>query len=153
MTKENGMPSEDANVPSEGFLQALPASERKRLGRAGITRAEAQEKFNRGEEYKLQNLIRNWLLLKGLYFEWDPMHRRTSGKKGRPDFRICVSGLWLAIECKASGETLNEEQAREANRLQASGGKFVVVYSLKRPSRPSTICEPNHLNLTHYDIS
>ena len=118
-------------ILSEGFLQAMPAAERRKLGKAGITKAEANATYLRGQERKLQNLIGQFLTLKGIYFENDRMDKRTSGRKGRPDFRICVSGLWLAAECKAEGETLTAEQAQEANRLRASGGKFVVAYCLQ----------------------
>ena len=118
-------------VPSEGFLAALPEEERRKLGRAGITREEAEATYKRGQEIQLQRLITNYLNLNEIYYEWDRTDKRTSGKRGRPDFRCCVKGLWLALECKAEGETLSKEQAIEALRLRKSGGKFVVVFSLK----------------------
>jgi hypothetical protein len=59
------------------------------------------------------------------------MDKKTSGKKGRPDFRCCVDGLWLSIECKCESETLSKEQAQEAARLRKSGGKFVLAFSLE----------------------
>jgi hypothetical protein len=119
------------NVPSEGFLQALPPEERKKLGRAGMTKGEAKEKFLSGQEKELQQTVYQWLLYHEIYFEWDRMDRRTSGKRGRADFRCCVGGLWLSIECKADTGRLSKEQASEAARLRKSGGKFVVAFNLQ----------------------
>jgi hypothetical protein len=119
-------------VLSPGFVRALPQSERKKLGRAGLTPEECHKTFVRGQEIELQQLVANWLNLHGIYYEWDHTHKKTSGKLGRADFRICVPprGLWLSAECKAAGESLSLEQATEAARLRNSGGRFVVVYSL-----------------------
>jgi hypothetical protein len=73
----------------------------------------------------------HWLNLHSIYYEWDRTDKRTSGKRGRADFRICVpGGFWLSAECKAAGESLSPEQATQATRLRNSGGQFVVVYSL-----------------------
>lgn len=115
------------------FLECMTPEDRRKLGRAGITREEAQAKFRRGEEHKLQRLVYNWLNLHQIYFDHDRMDRRTSGKVGRADFRICVppDGIWLSVECKPVGETLSREQAREALRLRTSGGRFVIAYSLQ----------------------
>jgi hypothetical protein len=105
--------------------------DRKRLGRMGMTSEEAQKRFAAGQESKLQSLITNYLLLKGIYFESDRMDKRTSGRKGRPDFRCCFNGYFVALECKADGETLTEAQAKEANKIRANGGKYAVCYTLQ----------------------
>jgi hypothetical protein len=118
-------------VLSPGFVRALPESERKRLGKAGLTPEQCRATFIRGQEIELQKLVANWLNLHSIYYEWDRTDKRTSGKRGRADFRICVpGGFWLSAECKAAGESLSPEQATQAARLRNSGGQFVVVYSL-----------------------
>jgi hypothetical protein len=119
-----------AGVLPEGFLRALPEQERKKLGRAGITAAEASATFKRGKELELQKLCMNWLLLHDIYFEYDRPDKRTSGKKGRADFRICFKGRWISCECKAAGEKLSSEQAEQAARLMRSGGAFLLIFSL-----------------------
>lgn len=119
-------------VLPEGFLQALPPEERQRLGRAGMTVQEAQAKYAAGEEKKLQQDIATWLEHEQIYFESDRMDRKTSGKRGRADFRICVDGRWLSIEAKTQSGNLTREQATEATRLQKSGGTFAVCRSLKK---------------------
>jgi hypothetical protein len=119
-------------VLSPGFVRALPQSERKKLGRAGLTPEECYQTFVRGQEIELQKLVANWLNLHSIYYEWDRPDKRTSGKRGRADFRICVppGGVWLSAECKAAGESLSPEQAAEAARLRNSGGRFVVCFCL-----------------------
>jgi hypothetical protein len=116
-------------VPSEGFLQALPPAERKRLKQ--LTRAEAQAKYLAGQERKLQDDIFSWLSLREIYFESDRMDKPTRGKRGRADFRICVHGLWLSAEAKTASGKLSDEQREQALALINSGGRFVVVRSLK----------------------
>jgi len=118
-------------IVSEGFLQSLPEDERKKLGRAGMTRAEALAKYRAGQEKQLQDDVMRWLDLHEIYFESDRMDKKTSGKKGRPDFRCCVMGRWVAFECKTEAGTLSKEQAEQAARLRKSGGTFVVVFSLQ----------------------
>ncbi len=118
-------------ILSDGFLKALPLEERKRLGKAGMTAEEACATFKRGEEIKLQRLCMNWLLLHDIYFEWDRVDKRTSGKKGRADFRICFKGRWISAECKAVGEKLSTQQSEQAARLARSDGVFLVIFSLE----------------------
>jgi hypothetical protein len=118
-------------VLPEGFLRALPLEERKRLGRAGLTSEEAQARYVADQEKKLQRDIATWLNREQIYFESDRMDRKTSGRKGRADFRVCVEGQWLSLEAKSETGKLTKEQAAEAARLRKSGGKFVVCSSLK----------------------
>jgi hypothetical protein len=118
------------NVLSEGFLQALPEHERKRLGKAGITAAQAIQTFRRGQEKELQKQVASYLDLNEIYFENDRMDKKTSGKVGRADFRICYRGKWISAECKAQGCTLESAQASQAARLRKSGGHFVMVFRL-----------------------
>ena len=117
-------------VLSEGFIQALPDSERKRLGSAAFTAEQRLTNFQAGQETAFQNLCAQWLDLEQIYYETDRMDKRTSGKKGRADFRICYRGFWLSAECKAAGKPLEREQAIQAARLRASGGRFALCYTL-----------------------
>jgi hypothetical protein len=119
------------SVLSDGFLKALPVEERRKLGRAGMTSEEAQARYAAGEEKKLQKDIATWLDHEQIYFESDRIDRKTSGRKGRADFRVCVEGQWLSLEAKSETGKLTKEQAAEAARLRKSGGKFVVCSSLE----------------------
>jgi len=118
-------------VLSQKFLQAMPEEERRRLGKAGITQAEAEAKYAAGQERKLQDMIANYLTLKGFWFCHSRTDKRTTQRRGVPDFVICAYSLFLACEVKCTGQTLTQEQAREANKIRASGGAFVIAYSLQ----------------------
>ena len=117
-------------VVTEGFLQSLPEHERKKLGKAGITAREALQTYQRGQEKDLQKQVASYLDLNQIYYECDRMDKRTSGKLGRADFRICYRGYWVSAECKAQSCTLESAQAMEAARLRKSGGRFVIVFRL-----------------------
>jgi hypothetical protein len=95
-----------------------------------MTRQECETHIVYEQEKALQRLCAQWLTLHDIYFEADRMDRRTSGKCGRPDFRICHQGHWLSCECKVAGQPLTQAQEREADRLRNSGGVFVVVREL-----------------------
>lgn len=112
----------------DSFVSKLPKECRQK---DWISGDEAQRRFKRGEEKTLQRLIANYLNLNGIYFEQDRMDKRTSGKVGRPDFRLCYHGNFVAIECKADGESLSPEQFREFIRIRQSGGLAYVAYSLQ----------------------
>lgn len=117
-------------VVTEGFLQSLPEHERKKLGKAGITAREALQTYQRGQEKDLQKQVASYLDLNQIYYEADRMDKKTSGKRGRADFRICYRGYWISAECKAQSCTLESAQAMEAARLRKSGGRFVIVFRL-----------------------
>jgi hypothetical protein len=118
-------------VVTEGFLQSLPEHERKKLGKAGITAKEALQTYQRGQERDLQKQVASYLDLNQIYYDNDRMDQRTSGKRGRADFRICcVKATWVSAECKAESCTLESAQALEAARLRKSGGRFVLVFRL-----------------------
>jgi hypothetical protein len=114
----------------ENILRRMDPKDRAKFGKGGITATEAQETFRRGEEKKLQSLIANYLNLQEIYFETDRMDRRTSGAKGRPDFRICYRGRWIAVECKAQGGHLSKEQASTLERIRQCGGIAIVAFGL-----------------------
>jgi hypothetical protein len=117
-------------VPSEGLLQALPPEERKRLGRAGMTQAEAQAKFAAGQEKKLKDLVVNELNRRGAWIFEQPMSKKTRGRPGVPDIIACYRGFFLAVELKAAGGTMSQEQAQEAVAIRKAMGRFVLAYSV-----------------------
>jgi hypothetical protein len=118
-------------VVSEGFLQALPEEERQRLGRAGITAAQAMATYKAGQEKELQKDVIRFLEYHQIYYNNDRMDKKPSVKRGTADFRICYKGRWVSAECKAKTGTLSSAQAIEAARLRKSGGRFVLVFCLR----------------------
>lgn len=114
----------------ENILSKMSPKDRASLGPAGMTAEEAQKRFEAGQEKQLQNLITNYLNLHQIYFESDRMDRKTSGKVGRPDFRICYRGRWLAVECKAQGGKLTAAQADTLMTVRKAGGVAITAFSL-----------------------
>jgi len=114
----------------ENILRLMSEKDRKALGPGGRTASECRDRFQRGEEKKLQKVVADFLNLKEIYFEVDRMDKRTSGKPGRPDFRICYRGRWLAVECKAEGGVLSPEQRDTLEKVRKSGGVAIVAFGL-----------------------
>ncbi len=112
----------------DSFVSKIDKKDR---SRKWVTQAEAEGTYRAGEERKLQNLIANYLSLHDIYFERDRMDKRTRGKVGRPDFRICYRGRFLAIECKTNYGIVSSKQAGEMARIRKSGGRACVALSLE----------------------
>lgn len=117
-------------VLREGFLQAMPEAERKRLGKGGMTQAQAEAVFKSGEEKKLKDLVVNELNRRGAWIFHQPMSKKTRGRPGVPDIIGCHRGRFFACELKASGESMRTEQAQEAVRIRKAGGHFVLCFCL-----------------------
>ena len=117
-------------VLSDGLLAALPEAERKRLGRAGMTKAEAQVKYAAGREKELKHDVVNELNRRGAWIFDQPMSKKTRGRPGVPDIIGCYRGYFLSVELKSAGETLRSDQAQEAVAIRKAGGRFVLAYSL-----------------------
>lgn len=49
------------------------------------------------------------------------------GRSGVPDIICCISGRFLAIECKAGKNPPTELQRREMRAIRGAGGEAVVV--------------------------
>lgn len=111
------------------FLEKMSPKDRPK-GVAGMLPGECRERWENGEEKGLQSLVANFLNLREIYFETDRMDRKTTGKKGRSDFRICYRGRWLSVECKAEGGSLSPEQVKTLEAVRKSGGVTIVAFGL-----------------------
>jgi hypothetical protein len=49
------------------------------------------------------------------------------GRSGVPDFICCVSGKFLAVECKAGNNKTTALQDREIGRIRQQGGAALVI--------------------------
>jgi hypothetical protein len=65
-----------------------------------------------------------------VWFVDSRMDRKTTQRKGIPDFLCCVNGGFLAIELKLAGHKPTEDQQRELNDLTLSGGVAFVARSV-----------------------
>jgi hypothetical protein len=113
------------------FLRCLSPSDRKSLGKAGMTPEEAIAKQEVKSERDLQQQIANLLRLRNIEFFWQRMDKRTTGKVGQPDFIFSVlgtqtidgeplvEGYSVAWEAKLPTGELSIEQSQMAIRLQS----------------------------------
>jgi hypothetical protein len=118
-----------AQVFPEAFLRSMSAEDRRAIGQ--MTMAEAQERYERGEEKKLKADVINWLNLQNVWIFTQPMNKRTRGKRGVPDIIGCCRGRFVAIELKAAGGRLEPAQTAECERIREAGGIVIVAYSLR----------------------
>ena len=96
------------------------------------TPEERRAKWEAGQEKELQKLISNWLSQQGdaVYVETDSFGRKTSGKAGRPDFRICYRGRWIGIEVKTEKGRLSPAQVETLEKIRKAGGIAIVAFGL-----------------------
>lgn len=106
----------------------MSAPDRRHLGQ--LTIAEAHQRWERGQERDFKALVVNWLNLHGAYLFTQGMNKRTRGKRGTPDILACYRGIFLAIELKATGETLSVEQAGEFVRIRNARGACCLAFCL-----------------------
>jgi len=52
----------------------------------------------------------------------------TYGKKGTPDFLICIKGYFIAVEVKRISGKLTPMQKEEIKRIEMSEGLALVLY-------------------------
>jgi hypothetical protein len=73
-------------------------------------------KHSAGEDYLFETekqehtKLENWLNQYELFYNHERMDKRTSNRKGIPDFIIGICGLMVCIEFKLHGRKLTEEQ-------------------------------------------
>jgi len=113
------------------ILSKIDGTERKKAGLGKTVEEGTLKEFLRLEREDHSDFS-NELLRRGLGFEHDDPVRRSSNRKGWPDFRI-----WggppprpLCVEFKRGNNKLSKEQEEIRRCLQGAGYKYVVAYSL-----------------------
>lgn len=76
-------------------------------------------------EKKVKDKVKSILTTHGAYFFMPATH--GFGRSGVPDIVACVSGHFVAIECKANGGKPTALQIREIETIRRHGGVAVVV--------------------------
>jgi hypothetical protein len=82
------------------------------------------------KERELHQHVHNWLYKERIYFVTSRMDKRTTQRKGVPDFVCCVKGRFVAIELKVPGQKQTEEQVKEMKDVMDCEGLFCLAYSL-----------------------
>jgi hypothetical protein len=92
---------------------------------AGLASEEAAAKGLRRLERQEQNTLVSWLFLQEeagkLTFDWSRTDRKTTNRKGMPDFRIYRDGRALLGEMKMDGAKLSPDQIEMREKFLRSG--------------------------------
>jgi hypothetical protein len=92
---------------------------------AGLTTEEALAKGLRRLERQEQNTLVSWLMLQEeagkLTFDWSRTDRKTTNRKGMPDFRIYRDGRVLLGEMKMDGAKLSPDQIEMREKFLRAG--------------------------------
>lgn len=114
----------------DNILRLMPASERRKMGKAGLTFQEAAQKREAVLEREIHHEIENYLRLRSITYRHDRMDRRTTGTVGWPDFTFAVRGVPCGIEVKRPGNEPDPDQLRCHAGLLRDGWRVMVVYSV-----------------------
>lgn len=128
------------------ILRLLSPEDRKKLGKAGLTKPEWESKWQARNERDLQKQIAQLLGLHGIAYCWHRTDRRSHATIGWPDFTFCVEGEYdcssegynitptyaCAWEIKFGDGELSIEQKQMAVRLQSppNNWRWRVIRSL-----------------------
>jgi hypothetical protein len=92
---------------------------------AGLTTEEALAKYWHRLERDEQKTLVSWLMLQEeagkLTFDWSRTDRKTTNRKGMPDFRIYRDGRALLGEMKMDGAKLSPDQIEMREKFLRSG--------------------------------
>lgn len=117
-------------VLPDSFLRRIDPMDRPK-GKAGVTTEEAQAKYARGQEKRLQNDCANLLRQRGIWFRQMPYGRKTPWP-GFPDFLIVLpSGMVMMLECKAGSGAQSQDQCDFFDSLPAEE-IYHVIYNLQQ---------------------
>lgn len=117
-------------VLPENILRRMSPEDRKTLGKAGQTAAEAGAVADKRAERILQREIAQYLNLRGIAYGWARTDKRSTYTESWPDFTCAVNGTPVAFEVKnATGKpTAEQEKCHEA--MRGNGWQVFVVRSL-----------------------
>ncbi len=119
---------EPSQIPDK-MLAMMKPEDRKALGKAGLTFAEAQEKRAKRLEGEVQENIAALLRQRNIRFLRMRMDKPTTGTVGWPDFTFAFKGTPCAIEVKRPGELPTDEQRAVLADLMRDGWQVRVVFS------------------------
>ena len=111
-------------------LRKMRPEDRKALGKAGVTLAEAAAKQEAKREREIHEQIENWLRQREITYRHDRMDKPTTGTIGWPDFTFAVKGRAVALEVKMPGAQPSDDQIKCMSGLVRDGWFVRVVYSL-----------------------
>lgn len=112
------------------LLKLMKPEDRAKLGPAGLTADEAGQKWAAGEERKLHALFAADMDRRGCLVIRGRTDRKSTIRKGWPDFTILRAGKVCCIEFKAKGGVLSDDQKECLADLERNGTPATVAWDL-----------------------
>lgn len=125
----------DQTVLPDAFLSKMDKVDRKALGKAGVTTAEAQAKQAFKREKELQQRCIAMLRLRGIFVAFSRMDKRAGTVVGTPDLIFAFKpqgwryGVPCAWEVKLPGQHPTPEQAKVMAQMMDNGFHTRVIRS------------------------
>lgn len=117
------------------ILRHMSETDRKSLGKAGLTREDCEKKAALRNERDLHRIVAAYLTLKGIEVFRQRMDKRSRGPVGWPDFTFAAKGVPVVWELKLPGQKLSDEQELMGQNLKKNGWRHAVIRSLDDAKR------------------
>lgn len=111
----------------DSFLSKMEGSERRKLGKAGRTRAEISERQLREAEKQIHDDWQGFCDRHDIYTTHAATDRRSTIRKGHLDFACSKNNRIMFIEFKVPPNKVTTEQERELARLRVCGNTASYV--------------------------
>ncbi|HXM29779.1 MAG TPA: VRR-NUC domain-containing protein [Chthoniobacterales bacterium] len=126
----------DPNSLPDNFKRLMAPEDRQVLAaaighpNAALTSEEARAKYLLRLERTEQKTLVNWLMLQEedgkLTFDWSRTDRKTTNRKGMPDFRIYRDARALLGEMKLDGAKLSPDQSEMFKKFLRAGTEVQI---------------------------
>lgn len=115
----------------ENILRAMPKEDRQRMGKDWRTWNEIQSDNMARDERTLQKQIAALLSLSDVWYSRSRMDKRTTNKRGTPDFLFVWNGRPYAFEAKIGKAEPTNEQLDCHSQMRRNGWLVFVVRSIE----------------------
>jgi hypothetical protein len=116
------------NLP-ENIRKCMAKDVRKEL--KAYTNEEITENQARGEELEMHRQFQNWCQRRDVIFVHSRTDKKSTIKKGHPDFTLLWSGRGCCIEFKGKYGKLTDEQIRQVLRHNKAQVPICIATSLE----------------------
>lgn len=112
----------------DNILRCMNPSDRKAMGKAGMTQCEATAINVARLEKEIHTTLGQWLRLNDFVFIHSRTDKRSTQEKGVPDFIIMRNNRVLCIECKLPSNKLQPDQEAFKAKLERNGMPLHIAY-------------------------
>lgn len=81
-------------------------------------------------EREIQEQIRQYLRMRGIFFAAQQMNKRSQLQEGTPDFLLAHRGIPIALEAKTLTGKLSEAQEAIRAQMEANGWHYHIVHGV-----------------------